>query len=127
MTPGTRSDIKVSHSLQRIKRPVVKQGSLELTEPKTEGSRGLIALPQIAVSALYARRQRQDKERRSAGDRWNESGMVFTTGIGTSAGSAKHAAQLLRDHGHPRSAGPRARTQEEAAPAPAAPFPRSAP
>ena len=41
------------------------------------------ALPQVAVNALLMHRARQHEEKRVAGSRWVETGMVFTTGIGT--------------------------------------------
>jgi hypothetical protein len=40
-------------------------------------------LPSVAASALAAHRRRQETERELAGSRWVETGMVFTTGIGT--------------------------------------------
>ena len=51
--------------------------------PKTDRSRRIIRLPQVAVSALYAHRARQEQERQVCGSRWRETGMVFTTSIGT--------------------------------------------
>jgi integrase len=75
--------LQVSHTLQRIRRPGEAKGKLELIAPKTDKSRRAIALPQVAVSALYAHRGRQEQERKSCGSRWRDTGMVFTTGIGT--------------------------------------------
>lgn len=75
--------LEVAYSLQRIKRPGEKKGKLELIAPKTDRSRRVLALPQVAISALHAHRGRQEKERQAAGSRWRESGMVFTTSIGT--------------------------------------------
>ena len=69
--------LTVRYQLQRI------DGRLTLVEPKTERSRRTISLPQIAVNVLLKHRARQDQERRFAGSRWVETGMVFTTGIGT--------------------------------------------
>jgi integrase len=73
----------VNQALQRVKRPGEKKGRLELVSPKTEGSRRRIELPEVAVSTLRAHLALQKQERRKAGSRWRESGMVFTTGIGT--------------------------------------------
>jgi integrase len=75
--------LQVSFALQRIKRPGAPNGKLELIAPKTDGSRRPIALPQVAVSALHAHRARQAVERGLCGDRWQETGMVFTTTVGT--------------------------------------------
>jgi len=75
--------LEVSHTLQRIKRPGADKGKLELVAPKTDRSRRVIMLPQVATSALYAHRRRQEEERGLAGSRWRETGMVFSTSIGT--------------------------------------------
>jgi integrase len=75
--------LEVRFTLQRVKRPGEKKGRLELIAPKTERSRRIIVLPQVAISALRAHRARQEDERSACGSRWHETGMVFTTGIGT--------------------------------------------
>ena len=75
--------LEVVWALQRIKRPGEKKGKLELIEPKTDRSARVIALPQVAISALYAHRGRQEEERKAARSCWRDTGMVFTTRIGT--------------------------------------------
>jgi integrase len=75
--------LEVANSLQRVNRPGAKKGKLELIAPKTDRSSRVIALPQVAISALYAHRGRQAEERRAAGSSWRETGMVFPTRIGT--------------------------------------------
>jgi integrase len=77
------AELQVSYALQRIKRPGAANGKLELIEPKTDRSRRKIALPQVAVSALHAHRARQAVEREQCGENWQETGMVFTTTVGT--------------------------------------------
>jgi integrase len=69
--------LRVTRSLQRI------GGAIVLKEPKTKRSRRTLSLPASAVAALRAHRDRQAWERKAAGGRWIESGMVFTTPIGT--------------------------------------------
>lgn len=69
--------LKVRTALQRI------DGKLQLVEPKTSRSRRTIALPDMAVAALRSHRARQLQERLLAGSRWQDTGMVFTTSIGT--------------------------------------------
>ena len=64
--------------LQRI-----NGGGLRLLEPKTRKSRRDIALPDVAVTALRAHRQRQAFERRATEPLWQEQGFVFTSTIGT--------------------------------------------
>jgi integrase len=55
----------------------------QLVEPKSERSRRAVALPRVAVVALRAHRVHQKKERLLAGSDWKETGLVFTTRIGT--------------------------------------------
>jgi integrase len=62
-------------------------------DTKTMKSRRTIALPDICVSALLTQRAQQDAERRGAGEQWQETGLVFTTRLGT----AMDAANVRRD------------------------------
>ncbi len=64
-------------SLQRVDK------KLRLVELKTKRSRRSVALPEVAVSALRRHRVRQMEERLLAGSRWQDTGMVFTSTIGT--------------------------------------------
>lgn len=57
--------------------------TLRLTEPKSSRSRRTIRMPGVAVSALKAYRARQREERMKAGAGREDSGLVFTTPIGT--------------------------------------------
>jgi integrase len=52
-------------------------------ETKTERSRRTLGLPQMAVGALRALLESQADERLLAGERWQDSGLVFTTHLGT--------------------------------------------
>jgi integrase len=63
--------------LQRIK------GKLELVETKTEDGNRPLPLPAVAISVLRRHQARQQEERNAAGEAWKESGLVFTTAIGT--------------------------------------------
>jgi integrase len=69
--------INVRYQLQRI------NGKLQLTQPKTEKSQRAIPMPAITRSALAAHLVAQREMKEIAGTRWVESGLVFTTGIGT--------------------------------------------
>src|SRR5215207_839293 len=69
--------LRVARSLQRV------NGAIVIKEPKTERSRRTLSLGPAAVAALRAHHNRQAWERKTAGARWRESGMVFTTSIGT--------------------------------------------
>ena len=69
--------INVRFQLQRV------EGHLQLTELKTEKSRRTIPMPAVTRSAVAAHFAATAERRALAGDSWVETGMVFTTGIGT--------------------------------------------
>jgi len=69
--------LRVRVALQRI------GGKLVLTEPKTRQSRRSIPMPGSVVAALREHRDRQTFERATAGDRWQDWGLVFPTPTGT--------------------------------------------
>lgn len=73
----TAGTLTVRNSLQRVK------GKLTLVEVKAQRSRRTITLPQVAISALVRHRARQEQERAFAGERWQQTGFIFTTTIGT--------------------------------------------
>src|SRR5260370_8215757 len=52
-------------------------GGLLVTEPKTKGSRGKIALSSFLVEVLTKHRANQDEERQKVGAKWTEQGLVF--------------------------------------------------
>ena len=56
-------------------------------------SRRTIALPDLCVRTLVTLQAQQDAERRAAGEQWQETGLVFTTRLGT----AMDAANVRRD------------------------------
>jgi integrase len=62
-------------------------------DTKTMKSRRTIALPDLCVRALVSQRTQQDAQRRSVGKQWHETGLVFTTRLGT----AMDAANVRRD------------------------------
>jgi integrase len=66
----------VERTMQRI------EGSLRLGEPKTERSQRSIRLPAVCVTALRRHAERQARKRASA-RYWADTGLVFTTQIGT--------------------------------------------
>jgi integrase len=51
-------------------------------ETKTQRSRRSLGLPQMAVEALRTLSESQAHERATAGERWQDSGLVFTTHLG---------------------------------------------
>jgi integrase len=62
-------------------------------DTKTPKSRRTLALPGIAVRAFQRQWAWQDGRRRTVGDTWQSSGLVFTTGVGT----ALRSENVLRD------------------------------
>jgi integrase len=60
-------------------------------ETKTQRSRRSLGLPQMAVEALHALSESQAHERAMAGERWQDSGLVFTThrGAALDAGNVR--------------------------------------
>jgi integrase len=57
--------------------------TLRLTEPKSHRSRRTVRMPAVVISALTSHRARQLEDRLAAGEVWADSGLVFTTPVGT--------------------------------------------
>jgi integrase len=57
-------------------------------DTKTMKSRRTLALPQRCVEALRSHRVRQEQEKKRAGDRWTDYGLVFATTAGTAMDAA---------------------------------------
>ncbi len=72
-----RPHLRVRRTLRR------QEGGLVLGETKTARSRREIPIPPVCLRALREHRRRQLKERLAAGSAWSDSGLVFTTRIGT--------------------------------------------
>ncbi|WP_147260615.1 tyrosine-type recombinase/integrase [Pseudonocardia hierapolitana] len=66
-------------------------------DTKTTRSRRSLALPQRAVDALSAQRERQQALRAKTGPRWKEHGLVFASEVGTetSAGNVRRAVRRI--------------------------------
>ncbi|MBW3633729.1 MAG: hypothetical protein KY456_11955 [Chloroflexi bacterium] len=79
--------LRVRQTLQRIGEETITK------EPKTPRSRRTLALSPSLLAALVAHRDRQEFERKRAGARWQESGLVFTSTVGT----ALEARNLTRE------------------------------
>jgi integrase len=69
--------LRVHQSLKR------EHNKLVLGEPKTLRSRRTLDMPRLVVDVIKAHRDRQDVERVDAGAAWIETGLVFTTTLGT--------------------------------------------
>ncbi len=92
-------DLRVRVALQRVK------GKLQLVEPKTPGSRRALPVPPSVVLALREHRRNQLEERLAVGPLWQDSGLVFTTTIGTppdATNVVRHCRAILDRAGLPR-------------------------
>jgi integrase len=58
-------------------------GGVEVTVPKTESSVRTVPAPPVVLAALERHRRAQELARAQAGERWVETGFVFTTSTGT--------------------------------------------
>lgn len=77
-------DVDLSARTLRVRRALQRfDGKLQFVEPKSESSNRTVALPESAVVVLRQHRVRQQTERLLAGKRWRDTGLVFTTTIGT--------------------------------------------
>ncbi|MFJ9693658.1 tyrosine recombinase XerC [Kitasatospora sp. NPDC101183] len=72
-----RGTLIVSSNLQRV------DGALQLGPTKTASSLRTLPLPPLVLEALRAHRERQAQERVAAGERWKDTGLVFTSRVGT--------------------------------------------
>ncbi|HZT77374.1 MAG TPA: site-specific integrase [Vicinamibacterales bacterium] len=77
-------DVDLKAKTLRVRRAVqrTKKG-LAFVEPKSERSYRTVSLPEFAVTALKRQQTAQRAARLKAGTHWFESGLVFTTSIGT--------------------------------------------
>jgi integrase len=69
--------MKVAHTMARV------DGRLVISEPKTARSRRTVPLSPVVVTMLKAHRKAQLEDRLRAGNQWVETGLVFTTELGT--------------------------------------------
>ena len=94
-----RRVMSIRHALQRVDAEWV------LTPTKTSASSRDVPLSPLAVAALERERQAQDTARAAAGDRWRDTGLVFTTTTGQprDGSTITHAFQrALAEAGLPR-------------------------
>jgi integrase len=77
-------DLDLDNGVLRVRQALQRVGKeLRFVEPKSERSRRAVSLPTFAIAALERHRDRQKQERLLAGGRWVDSGLVFTSTIGT--------------------------------------------
>jgi integrase len=77
-------DADLSDGLLFVRQTVQRLGGKLVFGPvKSDGSERAIALPAPCLAALERHRVAQQAEKATAGDRWREHGLIFTTTIGT--------------------------------------------
>jgi integrase len=69
--------LTVRASLQRVEKKLAR------VETKSDAGRRCIALPAVTISALGRHLQRREEQKHWAGSRWQETGYLFTSTIGT--------------------------------------------
>ena len=69
-----RQTIKVERQLVRP----TAENKLKFAVPKTKSGKRTVSLGQKAIEVLRRHNQLQHEERKAAGDRWQESGLIFT-------------------------------------------------
>jgi integrase len=77
-------EVQVRQQLQIVDKKLVLQ------DLKTEKSRRTLVLPDVCVKELKAHRTKQREERLKAGERWVDTGLVFTTYMQTKPGKGKN-------------------------------------
>lgn len=88
LAAAKKQDVKLSDE-QRERLAAIRKQLLaartvtRFTEPKTVRSRRAVRLPDIVTGRLKRHRTKQLEERLLAGKQWQDSGLVFTTTIGT--------------------------------------------
>lgn len=66
-------------------------------DTKTRKSRRTLALPMRCVEALRLHRELQGEQRKAAGDRWQDNGLVFASHVGTErqAGNVRRSFRVI--------------------------------
>jgi integrase len=90
-------DLHVRYQLQRD-----ETRELTLVPLKTDKSRRTVRLPAVCIEALRRHQARPIQDRLLAGSRWQETGLVFTTSLGTAVDQRnllKHYAVVVKAAG----------------------------
>jgi integrase len=91
--------VRVKQALQRL------GGKLQITEVKSATSRRVIKLPRVCVAALKSHHAQQLQEKLLAGAGWTDTGLVFTSHLGTPLEPrtvARHFQRTLKQADLPR-------------------------
>lgn len=75
--------LKVRRSLGRTKdKDDLTKSTLSLDSPKTKKSNRLVPIPEPLFVKLQEYKNNQDKTKKTAGDLWNDNGLIFCTDLG---------------------------------------------
>jgi integrase len=80
----------------KVERQLVRpdRGEARFAQPKTKYGRRTIASGDQTIAVLRNHYLFQNEERKAAGEHWSETGLIFTTSLGTPI----HPRNLLRDY-----------------------------
>ncbi|MFJ2191134.1 tyrosine recombinase XerC [Kitasatospora sp. NPDC087861] len=76
------SEVDLDHRVLVVREQVQRVRGELYADTTKSGKRRPVPLPRICVAALRWHRMRQDEARRTAGDKWEETGYIFTTRTG---------------------------------------------
>jgi integrase len=99
-------DMDIENGVVSVRRTLTRNGGgIEMGEPKTKKSRRSIRLTSRAVEALESHLERQLRDMGILGDRYEDRGLLFTTGTGGPINPSnlrqKSFARLLKEAGLP--------------------------
>jgi integrase len=75
--------VNIDAGTLRVEATCRVNGELLITEPKTKRSKRTVPLSPAMVALLRVQKTRQAAERLRAGNQWTDTGLVFTTELGT--------------------------------------------
>ena len=89
------SDLDWVFQTLKVERQLVRPdwGIAHFAQPKTKYGRRTLALGDRTIAVLRNHNEFQNEERKHAGEKWSENGLIFTTKFGTPI----HPRNLLRD------------------------------
>jgi integrase len=91
------SDLNLQEATVAVRWQIVQIGyDTEQGRPKSEAGERQISLDKRTIAELKAHKTRQNTERLTAGENWNDSGLVFTTETGEPLHPAQVSAEFLR-------------------------------
>ena len=77
------NSINVKSSVTRVKDPDTGKTEIRYFEPKTKSGRRYVPILPSMIPVLKAHKERQDTEKREAGNVWNDKNIVFCSNVGT--------------------------------------------